>query len=44
MEDFRCAIYTSGEKPKVCTDFKAEPEFCGTSRDEAMSILSALCR
>jgi len=41
-DDNRCAIYNTSEKPKVCTDFKAEPEFCGSSRDEAMKILISL--
>jgi hypothetical protein len=38
----KCAIYTSSDKPKVCTDFKAEPEFCGSSREEAIRILYTL--
>jgi uncharacterized protein len=42
-DDFRCAIYNSPEKPKVCSDFKAEPEFCGKSREEALTILMSLC-
>jgi hypothetical protein len=42
MEDYRCAIYDTVGKPKVCTDFRAEPEFCGSSRDEAMRILGSL--
>jgi hypothetical protein len=42
MKDYRCAIYDAAGKPKVCTDFKAEPEFCGSSRDEAMRILGSL--
>jgi Fe-S-cluster containining protein len=44
MDDFRCVIYNSAQKPKVCTDFKAEPEFCGSSREEAMWILCSLAR
>jgi hypothetical protein len=28
--------------PKVCTDFRAEVEFCGTDREEAMRILYSL--
>ena len=41
-EDYRCAIYDTGKKPQVCTDFKAEQEFCGDCRDEAIRILSSL--
>ena len=42
LDDYKCAIYTYSSKPKVCTDFKAEPEFCGGSREEAMRILGSL--
>jgi len=44
LDDFRCAIYNLPEKPKVCTDFIAEPEFCGKTREEAMFILFSLSR
>ena len=40
--DYRCVLYNSPERPKVCSDFKAEPEFCGSTREEAMKILSFL--
>jgi uncharacterized protein len=40
--DFRCDIYNSPEKPKVCSDFKAEEEFCGSTREEATRILASL--
>ncbi|HUX56103.1 MAG TPA: YkgJ family cysteine cluster protein [Bacteroidales bacterium] len=43
-DDYKCAIYTNPEKPQVCTDFKAEPEFCGTNREEAMRILGSLSK
>jgi|WetSurSiteA1Bulk_404760.scaffolds.fasta_scaffold17213_2 uncharacterized protein len=42
MDDYRCSIYNTTEKPKVCTDFKPEPEFCGNSREEALRILNSL--
>lgn len=42
LEDFKCAIYDTPGKPAVCTGFKAEPEFCGTTREEAMRILYSL--
>jgi uncharacterized protein len=41
-DDYSCAIYNQSSKPKVCTDFKAEPEFCGSDREEAMRILFSL--
>jgi Fe-S-cluster containining protein len=41
-QDNRCLIFDSPERPKVCTDFRAEPEVCGTGREEAMALLAAL--
>lgn len=41
-DDMSCAIYNSPEKPKVCSDFMAEAEFCGNSREEALRILMSL--
>lgn len=42
LDDYRCAIYTDAGYPKVCTGFRAEPEFCGSCREEAMKILQSL--
>jgi len=44
LENFKCAIYTYQDKPKVCTDFKAEPEFCGSTQEEALRILFSLSK
>jgi len=41
-DDYKCLIYTDPLKPKVCDDFKAEPEFCGSDREEALRILYSL--
>jgi hypothetical protein len=41
-DDYRCAVYNDPGYPKVCSDFKAEPEFCGLDRAEAMRILHSL--
>jgi len=41
-EEYRCLIYGDPRRPKVCNDFLADPEVCGSSREEAMKILSAL--
>jgi uncharacterized protein len=41
-DDNRCAIYTDPLRPKSCTGFKAETEFCGSTRDEALRILYSL--
>ena len=42
LDDYRCSIYNDPDKPKVCSDFNAEPEFCGSNREEAMAILDSL--
>ncbi|MCX6327794.1 MAG: YkgJ family cysteine cluster protein [Bacteroidia bacterium] len=44
LEDYKCNIYNDTGKPKVCTDFKAETEFCGVSREEAIKILYSLSK
>ena len=44
LDDYKCNIYTSPGKPKVCDDFRAEPQFCGSNREEAMKILSSLAK
>lgn len=44
LDDYKCDIYTYPDKPKVCDDFKAEPQFCGLDREEAMRILSSLSK
>ena len=42
MDDYRCALYGDPSRPKVFSDFQAEEEFCGRSREEALEILLAL--
>ncbi len=41
-EDFRCGIFESQYRPKVCDNFKAEVLVCGQNREEAISILGEL--
>jgi hypothetical protein len=43
-DDYKCTIYTNPDKPKACSGFTAEPDFCGSDREEAMRILSSLSR
>ncbi len=40
--DFKCMIFVSDERPKVCDGFKAEKLVCGSSRFEALTILADL--
>lgn len=39
MDDMMCALYGKPSRPRVCIDFKPDPDFCGNSREEAMRIL-----
>jgi hypothetical protein len=39
MDDMMCALYGNPSRPRVCIDFKPDPDFCGNSREEAMRIL-----
>ena len=41
-KNFRCLIYGDPERPKVCDQFQADPEVCGTSREEALMLLGKL--
>lgn len=40
--DLSCSIHNTSLYPKVCKDFKATLEYCGTSRDFAVRTLSEL--
>ncbi|MGB8359521.1 MAG: hypothetical protein WCD55_13000, partial [Bacteroidales bacterium] len=40
--DYRCALWNKPERPGVCQAFRAEPDFCGDDREDAISILSSL--
>ena len=41
-KDFRCRIYHHPDKPEVCKGFLADPDVCGSSREEAMILLTSL--
>ena len=41
-EDYSCMIYGHPDKPAVCSDFLADPDVCGISREEALILLTAL--
>ncbi|WP_369857540.1 YkgJ family cysteine cluster protein [Candidatus Thalassolituus haligoni] len=40
--DNLCCIFGSPERPAVCDRFKAEADFCGDSREQALHILNGL--
>lgn len=41
-EEFKCSIFNSPGRPKVCEGFKAEEIVCGTCREEALQLLTDL--
>ena len=38
--DYSCAAYE--KRPAVCRDFDASPEYCGSTREEALVILAQM--
>ncbi len=43
-DDGYCTIYKRPDYPKICGDFKADPEYCGNTREEALKNLAELER
>ena len=37
-----CQLFGKPERPAVCLSFQADPDLCGTSRDQAMTNLIQL--
>ncbi|MFT2096715.1 YkgJ family cysteine cluster protein [Marinomonas sp. 2405UD66-6] len=42
LPDLTCAIFGDPERPKVCKDFTPEQYVCGSSKEEAITILNDL--
>ena len=42
--DMTCQLFASPERPSFCATFKAEASVCGSSRDEALSIIKMIER
>lgn len=42
MDDYKCAIFSHPDRPKVCAGFKPELLVCGNSQREAFEVLSML--
>lgn len=38
----RCLLFGLASRPAVCAQFKAEPEVCGDSREQALRLISVL--
>jgi uncharacterized protein len=41
-DEYKCMIFNSAFRPKVCDGFQAEEIICGSSREEAIVILAKL--
>lgn len=37
-----CDLFGDPRRPRCCVQFRAEPEFCGSSREEALLLLTEL--
>tara|TARA_E500000178_G_scaffold178755_1_gene177378 strand:- start:297 stop:482 length:186 start_codon:yes stop_codon:yes gene_type:complete len=42
--DMACQLFASPDRPSFCAGFKAEASVCGTSRDEALSLIKVIER
>ena len=40
--DGLCALFGDPRRPECCSQFQAEPEFCGNSQEEALLLLTDL--
>ncbi|MEJ2045078.1 MAG: YkgJ family cysteine cluster protein [Reinekea sp.] len=38
----RCQLFNDSRRPPVCSQFQAEPDFCGESREQALHIMLVL--
>ncbi len=43
-DGLRCRLFGTPERPSFCGTLKPGPDMCGTSRQDAMALLSALER
>jgi len=41
-DEFRCRLFGLPERPKVCSAFQAEREFCGDTREQALALMTEL--
>jgi hypothetical protein len=42
LDNNKCALFGDPARPQVCSDYQAEPAFCGRNRNEAIEILYSL--
>jgi uncharacterized protein len=41
-DDNLCRIFGRPERPQVCSDFQAEPQFCGETTEQALHLITEL--
>jgi hypothetical protein len=41
-DDYRCALFGRPERPAICSAFQAEPDICGSCREEALERIRRL--
>lgn len=41
-ENLKCSIYHHPDRPAVCANLKPDPDFCGSSPEEAARIMTEL--
>jgi uncharacterized protein len=41
-DDLRCRLFGQPERPAFCASLRPEPQMCGTTRDEALDLLTLL--
>ncbi|MEQ1622478.1 MAG: YkgJ family cysteine cluster protein [Methylococcales bacterium] len=39
-DDYKCLIFLHPDRPKVCHGFQATLDVCGSTREEALQVLS----
>ncbi|MCZ2723017.1 YkgJ family cysteine cluster protein [Marinomonas sp. 15G1-11] len=42
LENMNCALFNSESRPKVCFDFNAHLETCGSNKEEAILLLTTM--
>ena len=42
--DWLCGLFNDPRRPECCSQFLAEPEYCGNDRDTALILLAGLER
>ncbi|MCR9261021.1 MAG: YkgJ family cysteine cluster protein [Pseudomonadaceae bacterium] len=41
-ESYACDLWGDPRRPRVCAQFKPEPDICGSSRQDALQVLAVM--